>query len=122
MIQCSDHYLLLQRATNQLWTLAPGGKLEPAETPLQAAVRETFEETSIPLTPAQLRFLATYYFRYPEIDYPLHIFHATLPSRPTIILVPQEHTEYKWASINDALSLPLTRGSHECMEYLISLL
>lgn len=122
MIQCCNQYLILKRATNELWTLAPGGKVEPGESPLQAAIRETFEETSIRLIPSQLRFLATYYFRYPEIDYPLHVFHTTLPSRPPVTLAPNEHSECKWLALDKALSLPLTRGSQECMEHLIPLL
>lgn len=39
-------YLLLRSAQHQTWG-APKGHLEPGETPLQAAIRETLEETGI---------------------------------------------------------------------------
>ncbi len=39
-------YLLLRSASHQTWG-APKGHLEPGETPLQAATRETLEETGI---------------------------------------------------------------------------
>lgn len=43
-------YLLQQRASQQVlagkWEF-PGGKIEPGETPAQAAVRETHEETGL---------------------------------------------------------------------------
>lgn len=53
-----------------------GGKLEPGETPLQAAIRETEEEISItPLSPqlvGELHFLDL-----PDVDHYCHIFVAT---------------------------------------------
>ena len=44
-----DRYLLLKRAKepNKGKYLPVGGKLDPYETPLNCAIRETFEETGI---------------------------------------------------------------------------
>jgi 8-oxo-dGTP pyrophosphatase MutT (NUDIX family) len=36
----------------------PGGKIEPGETPRQAAIRENLEETAVPLSPEGLRPVA----------------------------------------------------------------
>lgn len=42
------HVLLVQQASGR-WAF-PGGHVEPNETPAEAAVRETWEETSVPVT------------------------------------------------------------------------
>lgn len=54
MIIAGDRVLLLQRDANAYhepfkWGI-PGGRLEPNETPWQAAVRETLEEANIDLS------------------------------------------------------------------------
>ena len=41
-----DHVLLVRHVEGNLWT-TPGGLIEPYETPADAAVRETFEETGL---------------------------------------------------------------------------
>lgn len=42
----NDYILLVKRQDVQQWVL-PGGGIEPGETPEEAAVRETFEETAL---------------------------------------------------------------------------
>ena len=80
-----------------LWTAAPGGKLEPGETPLQAVIREVFEETGIHLTSPE--FKGTYYLQFPpDTEYVLHIYHKRLDSLPALSVDPREHTEWRWAT------------------------
>lgn len=45
--------LLVRRADNGAWTL-PGGIIDPAEQPADAAVREVFEETGVVAVPESL--------------------------------------------------------------------
>jgi ADP-ribose pyrophosphatase YjhB (NUDIX family) len=45
--------LLMRRTDNHLWSM-PAGQMEVGETPAQAVVRETFEETGIRCTPMAL--------------------------------------------------------------------
>ena len=48
-----DRVLLVRRADNGAWTL-PGGIIDPAEQPADAAVREVFEETGVVAVPERL--------------------------------------------------------------------
>jgi 8-oxo-dGTP pyrophosphatase MutT (NUDIX family) len=45
--------LLMRRSDNQLWVM-PGGQMEVGESPAEAVVRETFEETGIRCIPRAL--------------------------------------------------------------------
>jgi 8-oxo-dGTP pyrophosphatase MutT (NUDIX family) len=118
-LECNGEFLLLKRSLRSVqggtWTAAPGGKIEPGETNLEAAVRELREETGICLPTTDLRFLRTVYFQFPDIEYELHLFHTVVSSRPEVVLMPTEHTEYAWATLEKALELPLMRGGKECI-------
>ena len=46
--------------------VAPGGKIEPGESPIQAAVRELHEETSVVAKMDSLEPAARVYFRFPS--------------------------------------------------------
>lgn len=47
--------------------VAPGGKIEPGESPVQAAVRELHEETSVVAESESLEPAARVYFRFPYV-------------------------------------------------------
>jgi 8-oxo-dGTP diphosphatase len=49
---------------------APGGRLEPGETPLEAAIRETREEVGI--TPLELSYAGLNLFQFTD-DYSIHV-------------------------------------------------
>lgn len=56
---------LKQRGFGAGHVVAPGGKIEPGETPAQAAARELQEETSLVSDPETLEPAARIYFRFP---------------------------------------------------------
>jgi 8-oxo-dGTP diphosphatase len=58
------------------WYMLPGGKQEFSETPLQAAVREVFEETGLKVENPKLRVVATHYHGYKDRVYLVYIFEA----------------------------------------------
>jgi len=61
--------LLVRRADNGAWTL-PGGIIEPAEQPADAAVREVFEETGVVAVPETLSSVTVFQpITYPNGDH-----------------------------------------------------
>jgi 8-oxo-dGTP diphosphatase len=110
LLRSSEH-----KAFGGTWS-APGGKLEPNETPLEAAIRETLEETGMELAPHAVHFFQTFYVRYPSLDFLYHAFYTAIQEMPEELkLQPREHNAYLWASPKELASLPLMPGAYECL-------
>ncbi len=111
-------FLLLQNAEHKTFAGtwgAPGGKIEPDETPYAAALRETFEETGLKLDPEAVHFFKTFYVRYPTMDFTYHLFFTELSTPPQeITLQTKEHSAYLWASREEIVKLPLIPGAYVC--------
>ena len=98
----------------QTWGL-PAGKIEAGEKPRQAAVREVEEEVGITLNPEKLEDVATVYLEAGGLRYTFYAFRVGLEKAPRIQLAPQEHTEAKWLTVEEALNLPLIIGGAEIL-------
>ena len=84
-----------------LWSL-PGGRIEPGETPAEAATREVFEETGLQVSVGRL--LASI-----EIgDFVVHDFAATVVGGT--LQAGDDAGDARWCSDDDAAALPLTPG------------
>jgi len=99
----------------QTWGL-PAGKIEPGEKPRQAAVREVKEEVGIALNPEKLEEVVTVYLEAGGLRYAFHAYRVGLEKAPLIQLEPQEHTEAKWLTVEEALKLPLIIGGAEILK------
>jgi len=120
-ITVKDNVLFIKRHAHcsepNKWGI-PGGKLEKDEAAHQAVVREIKEETGLHL-PLEVKHLGTVYIRYPEVDFIYHMYGHDLSDYPEqIVIDPQEHQEYRWMTLREALQLPLIRGEDECI-YLV---
>ncbi len=120
-IKCEDKFLFVRSVPKNFYGSAwgiPGGKLEPGETPLAALIREIAEETSLSLKSENVKFISQVYVDYQqqEITFTYHMFEYVYRKRPEIILNPQEHLEYRWLSLGEALKLNLIPGEAECIQ------
>ena len=95
----------------------PAGKIDGAETPLAAIIREVREETGQILAPAMFNYLDKVYVKYPDYHFIYHMFRAKLDSQPEIKLSPSEHLAYKWFTPQAAISASdLVRDLDRCLK------
>ncbi len=85
------------------WYMLPGGKQEPGETPVAAAIRETFEETGIRVRSAELREVLTNYHEYKSKVYLVNVF---VSSDFEGSLATSAEGVPQWVAIGDALASP----------------
>jgi mutator protein MutT len=100
-----DKVLLLKRKKDNSsvidyagkWGLV-GGKSEEGETPKEAAIRETNEESGLKVLPEDLIMIAT--IKSPQ-GYPVYVF-ACKKFQGTVNAqsVAEEHDDYRWVSID----------------------
>lgn len=110
--QWGKKYLFLKKAEGQQqankW-VAPGGKVENGEILTSAMERELFEETGI-VWEGPFHPLGSYFFRKPDYDFMLQVYHFKLSKKPEVILS-DEHDEARWLTLDEALALPLIDGA-----------
>lgn len=101
----------IEKPQGDRWGL-PAGKIEPGEGKLEAAIRETFEETGLKLIENQVISIGAFHFRLPEFDFVFHLFHYLCQEDPgEIFLMPEEHMEALWIEPAAAHALPLMGGA-----------
>jgi 8-oxo-dGTP pyrophosphatase MutT (NUDIX family) len=85
----------------------PGGGIDAGEQPVDAAVRETAEETSIRVSPSSVKPIGV--FR--EHDFVIHLFKAPAPS-VAARLTDGEHDRFAWITPREVScyrTLPLVK-------------
>lgn len=80
------------------WQPLTGG-IEPSEEPVDAAVREVFEETGIKVEPAAFRFVADgiHVQVAPDFEVIKTLYFVQLPSAE-VTLDPEEHDDHQWVA------------------------
>ncbi len=91
IVDGDNRVLLLRRTPGDYWAAGlwgyPGGKLEPGETPEEAAVRETKEETNLTVSALQTVTL--------DIPDPIVVYYTR--SYTGEVKLDFEHTDFVWA-------------------------
>ena len=115
IFNASNEILLLQRADNKNYWQSVTGSLEKNEAPIEAAIREIFEETGINASEHlffnfsknnQYLIFKEWKHRYPKFQRKNveHLFGLQLKNNTPIIINPAEHNAYKWVSFDEALT------------------
>ena len=105
--------LIMERADKAGFWQSVTGSVEGDETPLQASIREVFEETGLDATKYNLQNwqASNVYEIYPHwryryapgtIENTEHLFGLELPSALPIKLAPDEHVRYEWVDWREA--------------------
>lgn len=86
--------LFLLRAIRPFGLCLPGGKVEATDASDEAAaIRETMEETGIPVTPNQIMHVGS------SVSYdgtPVEVFETRLDYNPEVTINKREHLNKKW--------------------------
>ncbi len=100
LIDPKDRILLLLRPKSAWWAPEtwgfPGGKIDPGETPLEAAIRETREETT--LVVHDLHELKL------ELDKSIKVYYTR--DYVGSVVIDYEHDDWGWFSRAELASLP----------------
>lgn len=87
--------LLLQRSNIPHGFYLPGGKMDPGETPLMAAMREVLEETGIHIKLTEYDELGV--VNSAVNDFEVHVYGHVLMTPETVVLS-DEHVGYTWTA------------------------
>ncbi len=108
VIEYAVKYLLQQRTSGQVlagkWEF-PGGKIEPGESPAEAAVRETLEETG--LTVRAVRTLLEVRHAYEHATVHLHFIRCSISDS---IVQPHEGTRWVTATELNGYDFPVANA------------
>lgn len=119
-IENDGKLLFLKRNKNKpqgnTWGV-PAGKKGNSENIKNAILREVKEETNLLMKEEKLFYFKKMYVRYPNYDFIYHIFlYKASWNEINIKLNDEEHLEFRWMSIDQALLMPLIIGEAECLE------
>lgn len=120
-IEHENRILLLHRqetkSQGNLWGI-PGGKLDKGETPLQAVLRETKEETGYDFSKQAMESLGTVYIEYNDKDhFVYHMFRTKLIGDPGAVKINfREHKGFTWVTPQDGLKLELIKDEDVCFK------
>jgi 8-oxo-dGTP pyrophosphatase MutT (NUDIX family) len=115
-------YLLLKRLPerNGFWQPVTGG-VEEGETLTEALRREIREETEIENLVRVIEDIYYFEFSDPNLNKE-YVFGVEVASTEVVVLDGEEHSEYRWCSIKDALQLLNWKENKEALEKLNTML
>ncbi len=119
-IEYNDQILILHRQDDKSegnkWGI-PGGKVDKNETPLQAVIRETKEETGFDISGQSIEVLKAVYIEYDEKNhFVYHAFRIQLQGNPGDVKINfNEHKGFTWIKPAHALKMDLLKDEDVCI-------
>ncbi|MDD9180689.1 MULTISPECIES: NUDIX hydrolase [Aliivibrio] len=111
--------LLMKRVKGGFWCHV-AGSIEEDETGIDAIVREFKEETQIEVSNLyNAQFLEQFYEASVHVIQLIPVFVVMCPPEQEVVLN-EEHTEYKWCSLEDALELAPFPNQHAVFKHVWS--
>ena len=111
-----NQFLLLRRFDDPEFWQSVTGLIEPGETPIECAYREVFEETGINCelqnlvihdlditNQYQIRPQWRHRYKPGSLINTEYVFYLQVASQQDVVLCANEHTEYQWLSIEEAI-------------------
>lgn len=98
------------RSCGNTWCL-PARKICRKESPIVAAVRELDEAVGVHCSQEDLTLFKKFYVRLPDKDFELYLFDIAWPQDQKIHLNQEEHADFAWVSLEEALERPLIPGA-----------
>ncbi|WPC75448.1 NUDIX hydrolase [Vibrio porteresiae] len=109
--------LLMKRVKGGFWCHI-AGSIEAGETGVDAIVREFAEETQIQVTHLyNAQFLEQFYVDSANLIELIPVFAVLCPANQNVTLN-NEHTEYKWCSLQEALELAPFPNQHAVYKHI----
>lgn len=104
-----DEFLIVKNSRGHFkshWGM-PGGKAEPGESVAETVQREIYEETGLEIPLKDYKYRRSFVMN-KVID--MAVFEYTFDQRPEVKLNPDEHSDYKWVKMNEALEYKFIPG------------
>lgn len=120
-VEYQGQFLMLHRqdckSQGNLWGV-PAGKLDPYEQPLDAALRETKEETGMDLYHNEVNYVGKVFLKHPIGDLIFHMFKTEIASNPDLVKIKSsEHKGFTWVTPEDALQMNLVLDQDTCIKH-----
>ena len=100
ILRRSNNILLLKRKKTGMYSL-PAGHMEESERSLNAAVRETGEETGVTIKPEDARFVHIGHFKHPDGQVVAFFYESESFKGEPQVMEPDIHEEVRWVPFNN---------------------